>query len=544
MRTIFRDAHLPGASSPSSVAVLDDRIEAVGPTADALAADRVVDVAGGYLGPAFRDGHAHPDAAGFEQTGPSIRGCTSVEQIAAAVREYADRHPELEWIRGGSYDATIVPGGLFDAAWLDAAVPDRPVVLRAWDYHAIWCNSEAMRRAGLDASTQDTRRGSYPRRPDGSLLGTMLESDAVESVLDAAPPWTLEERVRALATATAEFARAGVAWIQDALVEHANVDGYLVAAERGVLGTRVNLAFRADPVRWREQLAEIEADRERVRLLGHDRLTAQTVKFFVDGILENHTAMLIEPYADDPCAHGMELWDEAELRAAMAHVDALGFQCHLHAIGDAGIRRALDAVAHLDKVNGPRDRRPVIAHVQVVDPTDLSRFRELGVIANFQPIWSQLDPVMEVLTRPRLGEERFALQYPIGALSRAGVAVSFGSDWPVGDPRPLVGLPVAMTRETAAGLPAGGWLPEQRIRIEEALAAYTTAGAHQAFEERVRGALVPGQFADLVWLSADPRSVTPQQLGGIDVLATLVAGRVTHLDQSVSGSLAAEELSV
>ncbi|MFF4675021.1 amidohydrolase [Streptomyces sp. NPDC001279] len=534
-RTVFRRATVwtglpipPGAAQPTALAVRDGRIEAVGAEAEALvgSADEVLDLGGGLLMPAFGDGHCHPDQAGYEALGPRVRSCTSVEAVVAEVRRYADEHPEGDWILGGSYDSTLAPDGAFDARWLDAAVPDRPVALRAWDYHTLWCNTEAMRRAGLDDSAQDTDRGRFLRREDGSLAGTMVEWDAVDAVLGAAPERGLDVRVRALAIATRAYAGAGVTWIQDAWVEHEAVDAYLEAARRGVLATRVNLALRADPTRWREQLVVFAADRDRVVAAGHDRLTVRTVKFFVDGIVENRTAALLEPYADDPCTRGMPVWSAADLREALVEIDRLGLQPHLHAIGDAGIRTALDAIAHLTEVCGPGDRRPVIAHVQMVDPADLTRFAELGVIANIEPLWLQPDPAMTHLTMPRLGDARSQQQYPLGSLLRSGARVSFGSDWPVTDHRPLAGLPVAVTRQTPQRLPEGGWLPGERIDIETAMACYTAGVAHQAMADD-RGVLAPGMAADLVWLERDPRDCDPHDVPAIAVLGTWLAGERT-----------------
>lgn len=523
-------------TTAGALSVRDGRIEALGTAALAGDHDERVDLGGGMLLPAFGDGHCHPDHAGFEAMGPRVRGLGTVEEIAEEVRRHAAAHPDAEWIIGGGYDATITPDGLFDARWLDEAVPDRPVALRAWDYHTLWCNTEAMRRAGLDASTPDTPRGRFARRPDGTLLGTMIEWDAVDAVLAAAPARTTEDLVAALAAATGAYAAAGVTWVQDAWVEHGTVEAYLEAARRGLLACRVNLAFRAEPARWREQLAEFAADRERVGALGHDRLTAGTVKFFVDGILENRTASLLAPYSDDPCTRGMPVWPYGDLLEALAAVDAMGLQAHLHAIGDAGIRTALDAVEHMSRVNGPRDRRPVIAHVQVLAEEDLPRFARLGVVANLQPLWARTDPPMTKLTFPRIGPERARRQYLIGSLLRAGVRVSFGSDWPVSDHRPLAGFPVAVTRENAEREPAGGWLPDERIGVEEALSAYTAGVAWQAFAEDERGVLAPGMAADLVWLDGDVRRADPHDIAdSTAVLGTWTAGVRTFTPAHRSG---------
>jgi predicted amidohydrolase YtcJ len=252
------------------------------------------------------------------------------------------------------------------------------------------------------------------------------------------------------------------------------------------------------------------------------QVSVRTVKLFADGIVEAATAALLAPYDDLPAGHphscGRPVWAPAELAAAAAAFDADGFQLHVHAIGDAGVRAALDAVAHVADVNGPRDRRPVVAHTQLVDPADLPRFAELGVIANFEPLWSQLDAAQTELTLPRIGTERGDRQYPMGTLLATGAALSTGSDWPVSSHRPLDCLPVAVT---------GHWVPAERVPAAAVLAACTAGTAYQGFEERVRGTLVPGKRADLVALDRDPLATDPAGWPGITVLGTWLCGRRT-----------------
>lgn len=506
----------------------------------------------GLLVPAFGDGHAHPLFGGLEWAGPQVRECTSVEAIVAEVRRYAQEHPELEVIRGASYDASLVEGGLFDAAWLDEAVPDRPVVLRAWDYHTIWVNSLALERAGITAETEDPPLGEIARRPDGSPLGILREWGAVDLVSAALGEWTLEPMVDAIERAGRHYAALGVTWVQDAWVTPVELDAWIAAAEQDRLPVSVNLALFADPRRWPEQVDELVAMRQRVRDLGHPRLTAETVKFFADGVVENATAALLEPYTTlidgrPPSEHatcgcpveGMLVWPAELLAQAVAEVDSAGFQPHIHAIGDRAVRLALDAIAHADEVNGPRDRRAVVAHVQLVDEADRARFAELGVVANAEPLWAQLDDLMTVLTLPRLGPERSDRQYCLADLHRHRTPLSFGSDWPVSSADPLEGMSVACSRQTEERHPPGGWVPEQRLPVEAALAAYTSGSAHQGF--RAAGCLDPacaegGPVADLTLLSADPRALAePRDLDGVQVLRTWVDGDLVH-DAAAEGA--------
>lgn len=516
---------------PEVLAVSDGVVVALGDRDPQSWADEegatVVDLEGGCLAPAFGDGHCHPPQGGLESLGPQIRDRTTVAEVVAAVGEYAAAHPDVEWVVGASYDSTLAPEGLFDARWLDEVVPDRPVMLRAWDYHTVWVNTEALRRAGIDDSTPDPELGRIVRRADGSAMGTLQEFGAVALVLAVCPPPDPAQRLAAIDIATRTYAAAGVTWVQDAWVESSDVEAYLRAAAADLLHCRVNLALRADPARVEEQLEEYARLRDRVRATGHPRLTAETVKLFVDGVVENHTAHMLAAYTDRPGDRGLANWTDEQLREAVTAYDALGFQCHLHAIGDAACRSALDAFEHAARVNGPRDRRPVLAHLQVLDAADVDRIAELGVVANFEPLWAHVDPAMEQLHFPRLGAERSDRQYAIGEVLRTGAHVSFGSDWPVTTYEPLPGLATAVTRR---GTDSGGyadWTPEQRITAGEALTAYTHGVAYQAFADADRGHLSPGAVADLVWLSADPRAVDPDAIGDLSVRGTWLAGEPT-----------------
>ncbi|MGH8892902.1 MAG: amidohydrolase family protein, partial [Actinomycetes bacterium] len=259
------------------------------------------------------------------------------------------------------------------------------------------------------------------------------------------------------------------------------------------------------------------------------QVSVRTVKLFADGVIEAGTAALLAPYDDAPDTCGLPVWEPRELAAAAAAFDADGFQLHIHAIGDAGVRAALDAVEHVARVNGPRDRRPVVAHTQLVDPDDLGRFAALGVIANFEPLWTRLDPVMTDLTLTRIGGRRGGRQYPMASLLRSGAALSMGSDWPVSSHRPLEGLPVAVTRQTADGEPPGGWVPDERLPASAALAAYTAGVAHQAFEGERWGGVAVGRRADLVWLDDDPLDTDPLAWPQLRVLGTWLGGTATWL---------------
>ncbi len=282
--------------------------------------------------------------------------------------EWAATHPAAEWICGDAFDPSLADDGRFDARWLDEVAPDRPVVLRTMDHHTAWVNTAALRRAGIDASFPDPWDGQILRRTDGSALGTLREFGALNPVLDLIPPATTAEQLSALSEVSGRFAAAGITWVQDAWVEHESVETWLAAADLGLLRFRTNLAFRAEPGGWKNDIEDFTADRARVEAQAPGFLTARTVKFFADGVIESGTAALIDPYDDCPHSHGMATWSPEELADAVAAVDEKGFQAHIHAIGDAGVKMALDAIAETQRRNGSRDRRPTIAHVQLIDP--------------------------------------------------------------------------------------------------------------------------------------------------------------------------------
>ncbi len=513
-----------GRQETDALLVVDGRVAAIG--ADARGHDaQTVDLGGGFLMPSFGDGHAHPLYGGLEAVGPAVRAAGSVDEIVLAVKRFADEHPDAEWIVGASYDSSLAEGGLFDARWLDAAVPDRPVVLRAWDYHTVWCNSVALERAGITADTPDPVLGEIPRRADGSVLGTLREWGAVDLVMNVMPPRDEQMRIDALGTAADYFLARGVTWVQDAWVEPGDVATYVEAARRGALRMRFNLALYADPRHFDSQITHFGEQRRRVEEVGNPLLTAQTVKFFADGVVENESGALLAPYCTGLHSHlGMRNWEGDSLAQAARRVDELGLQIHIHAIGDAAVRQALDAIEYVVAQNPPRDRRPVIAHCQLIDDADLARFAALGVIPNMQPLWAQLDALMTVLTIPRLGAERADKQYPINTLDTSGAPLGFGSDWPVSSGAPLDGIAVATSRRTSDGEPEGGWTPHEVLPIERALSAYTAGVANQAFAEHLWGVLTPGASADMVWLARDPRNTPPLDLPTVGIRATYLRG--------------------
>jgi hypothetical protein len=509
------------------VALGDEAIER------STAHDEVVDLEGGIALPGFRDGHAHPLWGGIEQVTLNVFGLPGVDETLEAVRRWATGHPEDEWIRGAGYNPAMFPNGVGEATVLDKACVDRPVVLHSNDHHMIWVNSEALRRAGIDAATPEPSDGTIVRYGDRSPAGTMREWGAIDLVERHMPPVSVETRLVGLRAAMSALARVGVVWAQDAAVEPDDFDTYLTGARSGIITTPINLAFRTEPRHWQQQrdwfLEAQQTIADEPAAAGV--LSARTVKFFADGVIEGGTGFMLEPYEDVPHSCGLPNWSPEGLAAAVRAFDADGFQIHIHAIGDGGVRMALDAIEHAIRLNGARDRRPVIAHTQVVDPADRPRFAALAVIANFEPLWACLDETMVELTIPRLGPTRSSFQYPINTIAGLGGPMSFGSDWPVTSLKPLDGLSVAVSRRNAVGEPEAGWVPEERIQIADAIDAYTAGTAYQAYDDD-DGTLTVGSRADFCVLADDVTRMNGREIGDVPVRETWVRGQKLSIDST------------
>jgi predicted amidohydrolase YtcJ len=488
--------------------------------------DREIDLGGSFVFPSFADAHTHPLFAGREMAGPETTGLSAISSIVTAVRDFANTNPDAEWIVGGTYDRALGAHGTFDAAWLDVAVADRPVVLHATDHHTIWVNSEAMRRAGVDKATPDCANGIIERFENGDPRGTFREWDATNLILSKVPPRSLAQEIESLAAASTRMASVGVTWWQDAWIDPGMAEIYLATSRAGKLNQDVDLAFRADPNTWQGDFEYFKVMRKEIKDAEiSNRITSRTIKFFTDGVIEGGTALLLEPYIDAPNSHGMPVWSREELMRAAAIADKEDFQLHLHAIGDGGVRLALDVIEFVMRSNPAKARRPVIAHVQLVDELDLQRFVSLGVIANFTPVWTCLDREQDVLCTPRIGQTRSDQQYRMRSLLDSGARLTFGSDWPVSTPAPLEGLPTAVHRRNAKNLQSGGWLMHEALTLDEALAAYTSGVAHQAFAEDQWGSIQPGMDANFVLLAEDPRGMPIDQVSGLRVDATYLRGR-------------------
>ncbi|TXS43184.1 amidohydrolase [Streptomyces sp. uw30] len=528
----------PEGRTATAVAVTGDRITAVGrQEVHDLAGPRteVVDLAGRLLLPGFQDAHVHPVPAGLELTQCDLTATRTADETLAVVRAYADAHPEREWITGGGWSMEAFEGGTPTKELLDAVVPDRPVYLPNRDHHGAWVNSRALALAGITRDTPDPADGRIDRDASGEPSGSLQEG-AMQLVGRLTPPATQADRVAALLHAQRRLHALGITAWQDALVgDFLGMDdpgqAYAAAARDGSLTARVVGALWWDRERGAEQIPELVERRE---ALSHGRFRATSVKLMLDGVAETGTAALVDPYLDKcGCAtanRGTSFIDPEQLPKYVTELDALGFQCHFHALGDRAVRDALDAIEAARAANGPSDTRPHLAHLQVVQPADVPRFARLGAIANIQPLWAAHEPQMDELTIPFLGPERTAWQYPFGTLLRSGARLAAGSDWPVSSPDPLHGVHVAVNRVVPESAEAPVFLPGERIGLADALAAYT-AGSAYANHLDDTGEVRVGALADLVVLDRDPFDGPVEAIAQTRVARTYVGGARVYAAQ-------------
>jgi predicted amidohydrolase YtcJ len=504
----------------------------VGPGTD------LVDLRGRTVMPGFGDAHVHLGKGGLDRLTIDLSGAADLEAYGRIVQELAATHPGRGWLTGGGWSMTAFPGGTPTAAMLDAYVADRPVFLNNRDNHGGWVNTAGLRAARITASTDDPPDGRLERDEAGDPTGCLHEG-AMRLVTDLLPMPSEEELVAALLEGQRHLHELGVTQWQDAIVGRYDpmpdtFDAYRRIAADGRLTGRAVLALWLPRGANEDDLAMIR-ERRTAGTIG--RLRASSVKIMADGVCENFTAAMLAPYLGpdgEPTTNaGISFFDRDELLGLVPRLDGEGFQVHVHAIGDRACRDALDAIGEARRINGWRDTRPHIAHLQVVDPADIPRFRELGVTATFQPLWAAHDPQLDDLTLPFLGVQRSARVYPIGSIAATGATLAFGSDWPISSADPLAEMQVAISRTRGAADPYGApvdepFLPEERISLTAAARAFTIGTAFVNHAERETGSLEVGKAGDLVVLDRDVRSDGGEVLDGARVVLTLVEGATVH----------------
>ena len=538
----------PGGAPASAVAVRAGQIIAVGAAADQSIADligpktEVVQLRGGTLLPGFQDAHVHPAFAGITMITCNLIGAATLTEALDRISAYAASRPGHEWIAGSGWRLEWFDHGTPGRKLLDQVTGGRPAYLVNRDAHGAWASTRALELAGIDARTADPPGGRIERAPDGTPQGTLHEG-AATLVGRLVPEVSFDDRLAGLLLAQRHLHARGITAWQDAIVgdylgSPDPLPVYLAAAAAGQLTARVQGALWWDRDRGLEQLPEILARRERGQA---GRFRAGTVKIMQDGVAENFTAGMIDPYLDScggqTANNGLSYVDPEQLQAAVTRLDAEGFQVHLHAIGDRAVRESLDAIGAARAANGPGDHRHHIAHLQVIQPDDIPRFAQLGVTANMQALWAAHEPQLDDLTIPFIGPDRTSRNYLFGDLLRSGARLAAGSDWAVSSANPLRACHVAVNRALpgASGPAAEPFLPGQRLELAQALAAYTAGSAYVNHLDDVTGAIGPGMLADLTVLDRDPLSGPPGEIADTRVRFTYVAGERVYAAHDAEG---------
>ena len=489
------------------------------------AGTEVIDLEKKMVLPGFHDSHIHLVTGGIELSQCDLNGLKTQEEIFGKIRQYALENPDKGWIIGGGWDLPLFPGANPTKEQLDRLVPDRPAFLSAADGHSAWVNSRALAIAGITRETPDPEGGRIERVGKMNEPSGTLRESAAELVSKHLPEFAFDDYLNGLRAGLRLANRFGITSIHEASADEKILEAYAELDRSGELSVRVVASLYVDP---KAEVAQIEdLIRKREKYQG-SRLQIKAAKIFADGVIEARTAALLEPYLDRPGYRGLPNLDPELFNQLATALDREGFQIHVHAIGDWAIRMSLDALETAQKTNGARDARHHIAHLQLIDPSDIPRFKSLGVIANFQPLWAYPDLYITELTEPALGPERSRWLYPIGSIVRSGAMIVGGSDWSVSSMNPLDAIQVAVTRRALDDPNGQPWIQEELVDLPTILAAFTINGAYLNRQEDITGSLEVGKAADLVVLDRNLFEIPPGDIHKTKVLLTLLDGKEVY----------------
>jgi hypothetical protein len=518
--------HTMDAAQPTAeaVAIYANRIVAVGSSKEikkfAGPNTRTIDAKKRLLLPGFNDAHTHFLSGGFQLSSVDLRDAGSPQEFAARIKAFAQKLPQGRWVTGGDWDHERWPDAKLPTKELiDSFTPDTPIFVNRLDGHMALANSLALKLAGVTRQTLDPPGGVIVRDKSGEPTGVL--KDAAQSfVWKVIPPATFEERLEAARAATNYAAKLGVTSVQD-MSAGTDVGVYQTLLDRGELKTRI---YAVSPLPQWERLA-----RTGVRAhFGSEMLRVGGLKGFADGSLGSTTALFYEPYRDDPSTNGIagdEMYPEGAMLERVREADRAGLQILIHAIGDRANDLILSVYEQVERENGQRDRRFRIEHAQHLRPQDIPRFARDGVIASMQPYHAIDDGRW---AEKRIGRERAKTTYTFRSLLDSGATLAFGTDWTVAPLNPLLTIYAAVTRRTIDGKNSKGWVPEQKISVEETVRAYTAGSAYAEFQESVKGTISTGKLADLVLLSRDIFKIDPKEIENVKVVLTMVDGRVVY----------------
>ncbi|HQR34726.1 MAG TPA: amidohydrolase [Blastocatellia bacterium] len=489
---------------------------------------QVIDLGGRLASPGFNDAHIHflGGASGLNQV--DLTGTKTVAEMVDRIAAYAKKNPDQKWITGRGWEYTPFPGGLPTKIFLDAIIKDRPVFLSAYDGHSAWVNSKALELAEINSQTKFTGYGEIVRNEAGEPTGALKEG-AQGLVRRLLPQPTREEQLNALRQGLKLAASLGITSLQNASGSANEFSLYEELLQRGELTSRFSMAFSVGERTTDDQIKSFIELKNKYDL--NPMLRAASVKFVMDGVIESHTAAMIERYADLPANSGSPFGETTMppdiYRNLVVKLDKLGFQIYTHAIGDRAVREALNAYEAALKANNRGFNRHRIEHIETVSPADIPRFAKLNVLASMEPIHA--DPGTVEVWSKAVGAERLPFAFAWQSLLRAGARLVYSSDWPAAiSLDPIRGLHNAVNRRTIDGQPPKGWIPQQRISVVDALRAYTQTGAFSSFEEGIKGRIAPGQLADLIVFSQDLFKVDPARIYETKVVLTVFDGKVIY----------------
>lgn len=495
---------------------------------------RVIDLQRKLVTAGINDAHIHFLEGSLGLTGVDLYQSKTLEEALYAIEEFAKKHPGKKWITGMGWQYGIFQGGIpgKDALIkLDSIVPDRPVYIDAYDGHSIWVNSKALQIAGVNKDTKFTGFGQVIKDTEGNPTGALTEG-ARSLVSKFVPLPSTEENLDALREGMKYAAAHGITSIQNASGSPAEFSLYQTLLKSGELTLRSSTAFSVGKKTTEEDIQQYI--RLKNSTAGNKMLKAVAVKFMLDGVIESHTAPMLEPYSDAD-ADGKNANSDFALplvtyRGLLNRFDKEGFQVYTHAIGDRSVREALNAYENAQQVNGTSGRRHRIEHIEQSSPDDIPRFTKLGVMASMEPIHA--DPgTMEVWAKA-VGEKRLSHSFVWASMLKNKVKLVFSSDWPAClTPDPIRGLHNAVNRRTPEGFPQGGWVPEQRVSVKDALVAYTQGGAYSSFEENSKGKIIPGYLADIIVFSQDLFTIPSMDIYKTKVVLTIFDGKIIYEDK-------------
>ncbi|MFN7539532.1 MAG: amidohydrolase [Bacteroidota bacterium] len=515
-----------------AMALRDNKIIAVGTSEEikklAGASTDTFNLQGKLVTPGFNDAHIHFLRGSLEMQTADLNRCKTPKDAADTVLAFAQRNAEAAWITGSGWQYTIFPDSKPTKEILDAIIPDRPVFIYAYDGHSAWVNSKALELAGIDKNTPYSGFGSIVKDKNGKPTG-MLSEGAMQLVRKLLPPITKENKLKAIQAGLQYAASLGITSLQNASGSIEELELYEELLLQKKLIVRYGAAFSANSKTSQEDIDRFTTLKK--KFSNNSLLRADAIKFILDGVIESHTAVMINDYSDagekGRTANGTFALPLEDYRRLTLAFDNAGFRLFTHAIGDQSVREALNAYEQCNKINGTQNSRHRIEHIEQCHPDDIKRFQQLHVLPSMQPIHA--DPATVAVWSKAVGQERLPYSFGWQSMLQSKATLVFGSDWPACiNLDPIHGLHVAVNRQSPNGVPPGGWIPEQRIALKDAINAYTQGGAYSSFEENTKGKLQPGYYADFIILSKDLFSIDPTEIHSAKVLLTVVDGNVVY----------------